>query len=59
MEYWLNEAEEWLRLRKASRQSLGADDANLEKPAYVSTTSAANHDDFACGERAPPLCDLP
>ena len=33
MEYWLNEAEEWAQLRKASRHSLGADDVNLETPA--------------------------
>jgi hypothetical protein len=33
MEYWLNEAEEWAQLRKASHHSLGAGDANLETPA--------------------------
>ena len=33
MEYWLNEAEEWSQLRKASRHSLRTDDANFEEPA--------------------------
>ena len=33
MEYWLNEAEEWAQLRKASRHSLAVDDASLETPA--------------------------
>lgn len=33
MEYWLNEAEEWARLRKASHHSLAVDDAKLETPA--------------------------
>jgi hypothetical protein len=61
MEYWLNEAEEWSQLRNASRQSLRGDDANLNKPADTTTsqTSAGNRGDFACGERALPLCDPP
>ena len=33
MEYWLNEAEEWAQLRKASQHSLAVDDASLETPA--------------------------
>ncbi len=28
MEYWLNEAEEWAQLRKASHASLGAEQAS-------------------------------